>query len=319
MHEAARLSRRSLLAGWLGCFLAGRTSGRGAKLFEESAQYSESVYADAVSADGRHGFIVRLARYPKLRQSRLWCHGFADDAVFAFTDHGAPCGDAVTDLAARRANYGGADGLPARFERIGERLQPSRCRIEANVLAHRAAHPDHGPGTVPLRVEATFVPGHEPVSSLAGRSEVLGAVEGSLRLGEKTLHLETLGHFHEQVRDTPRWRAPFCYATIRGANVYSVAIKLEQGAVGFVVRDDETARVTDFEIEAPSNERAGRSAVLVLEGGERVSCRYRDAHVYSVPIDDVRRRGSLVAGTMSDVAVSGCINDYLPERLSYLS
>ncbi|MEM1249084.1 MAG: hypothetical protein AAGK22_22075 [Acidobacteriota bacterium] len=315
--QAARLSRRSLLAGSLGCFFGGRAFGRA---LEDNADYSESVYADAVSADGRHGFIVRLARYPQLGQSRLWCHGFSGDDVFAFTDHDAPCGEAVTDLASGLAKYGGsADRLPARLERVGVRLRPSRCRIEAQVNAHGAAHPDHGPGTVSMHVDATFVPGHAPVSSLAGRSEVLGAVEGTLRLGEKTLRLQAPGHFHEQVRDTPRWQAPFCYATIRGANLYSVAIKLEQGAVGFVVRDGETSRVTDFEIEAPSSERAGRRALLVLESGERVSCRYRDTHVYSVPIDDLRRRGSLVVGTMSDVAVSGCINDYLPERLSYLS
>lgn len=314
---ASRLSRRSLLTG-LGGLLAVRGSARSLGSLRQSATYSESVYADAVSLDGRAGFIVRLARYPSLGQSRVWCHAFSGDRVFAFTDHEAPCSDSVTDLKADVADYGG-DGTPLRLQRFGERLGPTHCRIEAEVLAHRSAHPDHGPGSVPLRVEATFAPGHAPVSSLVGRSEVLGAVEATLRMGEETVPLQTLGHFHEQVRETPRWQAPFCYATLRGSDFFSVAIKLERGAVGFVVRGAETSRVEGFEIDAPAQEPASRVAELILESGERLRGEYRDTHVYSVPIDDVRRRGSLVAGEMGARAVSGCVNDYLPERLSYRS
>lgn len=171
---------------------------------------------------------------------------------------------------------------------------------------------------MPVRLTGTFEPAHDSVSSLSGRTEVLGRVEAELTVDGATTSLRARGHFHEQVRSTPRWVAPFCYATLRGPGVHSVAIKLARGAVGFLLRGDEASKVTEVEIDAPAPSAASRRVVLHLEGGEKVAGTYHDSYVYSVPIGEVRRRGSVVRGELAGVKVSGCVNDYLPERLEYL-
>ena len=287
--------------------------------------YSESVYADAVSADGLRGFILRIGRYPDVGISWAWGHVFHDGEVFAFTNHELPCTAQQTDLEGRLARYSlPGDGPMLHLERRGERAAPTLCTARAQLPAHRSAHPPHGPGDTAVRIDASFAPAHEPVSSLSGRTEVLGDVSGSVEIdGPRRAEGQNgefawRGHFHEQVRTSPRWMASFCYATLRGDGYQSVAIKLEQGAVGFVIREGRAAKVTEFEIEAPSETLATRRFVLALEDGERIEGTYQDTYVYSVPIYDVRRRGSIVVGEASGTAISGCVNDYLPHRLTYL-
>ena len=282
--------------------------------------YSESVYADAISADGQNGFVCRIGRYPSIDISWAWVHVFDNGKVFAFTDHRLPCDAERTDLAAGHVAYvvERAD-TRLRLERAGPREAPRECNVVAASRGHRSEHAEHGQGRIPLVIEASFRPAHEPVSSLSGRTEVLGHMSGMLEIADESHSVDWRGHFHEQVRSTPRWMAPFCYATLRGDDYHSVAIKLGQGAVGFVVRADAAARVTGFDIEPPAGVGGGRRFALHLETGERIEGTYLETHVYSIPIYEVRRRGSVVGGEAGGVQVSGCINDYLPERLSYLA
>ncbi len=282
--------------------------------------HSESVYADAISPDGDLGFICRIARYPSINVSWAWVHAFQGGKTLAFTSQEMPCSEQQTHLDETDVAYTATRGdTRLRLTRTGPRDAPEVCRISGSVGAHRSAHAEHGVGATPIRLDATFRPAHAPVSSLSGRTEVLGSMSGTVEMDGVSHLVDWQGHFHEQVRSTPRWMAPFCYATLRGPGYHSVAIKLEQGAVGFVVRSEKADSVNAFDIEPPSQQPSARRFALTLAGGDRIEGVYRDTYVYSVPIYDVRRRGSVVVGEADNVAVSGCVNDYLPERLSYLT
>ena len=295
------IDRRALFArtaAWgLGLLAAERARGRRAT--EDLpprgvAAYSESVYADAVSEDGSTGFIVRLCRYPEAGVAWCWGHAFRDGELFAFTDHAVPCDPAVSDLDAAEVAYRAErPGYSIALRRVGPSSRPVRCTARSRFAAHPfprsagAQAPPPGDGPVAMHIEAIFAPAHDPVSSLAGRTEVLGTVSAELQIGERTTALACRGHFDEQQQDRPRWTAPFCYATLRGPDYHSVAILLEQGAVGFVERGGQIDRVVGFAIEPPSDGPGERHFEMRLDAAEPVRGVYRDTHVYAVPVYDL--------------------------------
>lgn len=83
--------------------------------------WSESVYLDAVSPDGRTGFVTRLARHVDGGRTWLWAHGFdVDGPTVAFVRDDLPCdGDRTVDDDASVVYSVEAEGVSARFERVG--------------------------------------------------------------------------------------------------------------------------------------------------------------------------------------------------------
>jgi hypothetical protein len=307
--------------------------------------YSESAYFDLVSDDGETGFIARIGRYPSLGKSWLWGHAFDREGMCAFTTEDGPSTAEATDLDRASVSYAASsEGATLLLSRQGLRAQPRQFTAEVSFEGHSVdrstsagdgGHPPHGPGSVPVSLTASLQPGHPPATNLSGRTEVLGQGTCQLRIGERTHHLEARGHFHEQTQERPRFVNPFVYATLRGPGFYSVAIKIEAGAVGFAWIDDRTFAVTAFEIDAPQETAASKRRYRLElhdeqgdeQGGEQqhVEAELDERHLYSVPIYDGRRRGTLVTGKLAGPAatdspartISGCVNDHLPARLDY--
>lgn len=304
--------------------------------------YSESAYLDLVSDDGETGFIARIGRYPSLGRSWLWAHAFDRNGMYCFTTENGSSTSEATDLDRSDVEYKGrGDGARLRLLRRGPRSAPRHFYAEASFRGHfsdrlttRAggAHPPHGRGAVKVSLSALLRPGHPPASNLSGRTEVLGEGTAHLTIGGQTHSLSARGHFHEQTQERPRFVNPFVYATLRGEGFYSEAIRHENGSVGFAWIDDRLFQVTDFAIEAPQETAAGKRRYRLLAKSEpdgatrRIEAELSEQHLYSVPIYDQRRRGTIVqanlrsdAGTPGSHArtVSGCVNDHLSERLDY--
>lgn len=289
-------------------------------LMNESAQRdlettSEAVYADCVSEDGRQGLVVRLCRYPEAGFAWLWCHLFLDGRTWAYTEHTLDCDGALTDLTADPTRYvlqwpSGA----VRFERSGPREMPRRCLITARCSAHRSRHAPHGAGPEAVKVDVAFHPASRAVSNLAGRTEVLGTVEGSVVASGATTPIRGRGQFHEQVQTAPRFTTPFTYLTLRGADIGFIAIRLRDRGRGFLLRPDAVTEIVRIGLTPPGSERR---LELEDQGGTMTVGELVTTHDYSVPVFDGIRPGTLVTGTLGGRPVSGCVNDYLTDDLGF--
>jgi hypothetical protein len=334
---ASRVSRRRAL-GWLAAAPAAlafgtRRSGvgqesSGRRLVRGEAIWSESVYLDAVSADGRSGFVVRIGRFPEARVAWLWGHVFTPESgLLGFVDHEAPDGSDRTEVEAGEARYEGSSGegerrADLRIVRVGPRLAPRTVRLTARlplVPAPLAGGDDSSrvkpPGVAEL--QAVWQPRHSVFESLTGRSEALGVTEATLRLAGAEKPVRGFGHFHEQHQERPRFTTPFVYCTLRGVRFSCIAIRSRGADLGFAVREPGSQPVAIARIGiGPPGEKRGLRLELA-DGGVLVGsldATYR----YTNELFGVLRQASIVRGEVGGEPVSGCVNDFLEGEIEYL-
>lgn len=276
---------------------------------------SEAVYADCVSDDGRRGFVVRLCRYPEAGFAWVWCHLFLDGQVYAFTDHTLACDGSPSVLEADPLRYALAwpEGR-VDFERDGDRQAPRRVSVAARCAAHAVAHPPHGNGPIECSIEAVFHPAAGAVSNLPGRSEVLGTMRATLVVNGRRQILEGRAQFHEQVQTIPRFTAPFTYLTLRGADLGLIAIRGARGSGGYLLRPDAVTEIVRIGLSPPGSVRR---LALEQRDGNLLTGELVTAYDYSVPVFNGYRPGTLISGSLAGIAVTGCVNDYLTDQLSF--
>jgi len=274
---------------------------------------SEAVYLDTVSADGEEAVIVRLCRYPADGVAWLWAHVFEQGRVCAFTQHDLACDVGATPIHGDRARYGiDADHGRATFERSGPAAAPRAASVYGAFEMHDSRHAPHGGGPILVEIDARFVPAGVSVSNLPGRSETLGRVEAHVRMGARAWHIRGAGQFHEQLQSTPRFEEPFVYGTLRGA-AGCVFVRGMGGARGFWIESGRQVAVERVELSPPGSVR---TIVLHCADGLRQGA-LRVTYDYTIPIDARRRPGTIVVGEIGGIEMSGCLNDYLVDRIDY--
>jgi len=277
---------------------------------------SEAVYLDCVTDSGDAAFIARLCRYPRPGFAWVWGHLFVDNHVYAFTDHELPCDDLETNLDQDPTAYqlSWPNGVVA-MHRSGPRHSPLACNLEGRFMVRDSAHPAHGDGPLECQVSATFRASSGAISNRAGRSEVLGTASITARLGDREFSFNGRSQFHEQVQTDPRFTAPFSYLTLRGADLGVIAIRGSRGARGHLLGRNEVIEIDRIELTPPGSVRElglhGRDGSFFAGG------RLRTTYDYSVPVFDGYRPGTLVTGELAGATVSGCINDFLLDRLHF--
>jgi hypothetical protein len=275
---------------------------------------SEAVYLDVVAPNAERGLIVRLCRHPQEGFAWLWGHVFLDGRVFAFTQHDVPCQAAVTHVEGARVSYRSEGGWSSlAVDRDGRLDSMVGARVEGTYALHESRHAPHGPGPIVATIEAAFVPTGRAVSNLPGRNEVIGEVRATLVLGRHTFEVNGRGQFHEQVQTEPRFTTPFVYGTLRAEDCATVFVRLARGARGHWIEGGGSHRVDRVEISPPGSRR---SIVLHTEVGPRTGT-LETRYDYSIPVATALRPGTIVTGEIAGRAVSGCINDFLVDRLEY--
>ena len=277
--------------------------------------HSEAVYLDCVSDDGQTGCIVRLCRYPQAGFAWIWMHLFSNGRIFACTRHELACDPAETDLSADPTRYrlawpqGEVD-----FLRNGHRSAPVSTELHCRGLVHEAPHPPHGDGQHPCRIDASFRAASEAVSNRAGRTESLGTVSVQVEVNGEKEAFTGRGQFHEQVQTEPRFTRPFSYLTLRGPDLGLIAIRGPGGARGHLLTGDAVTAIARIELTPPGSRRR-----LTLHGrnSERIQGELRTSYDYSIPVYDHYRPGSLISGSLDGTPVSGCVNDFLLDRLAF--
>jgi hypothetical protein len=284
--------------------------GRAARMTDHHLDevWSESVYLDAVSRDGNHGFVIRLGRYPSLRTAWVWAHVFTPDGCVSFNDDSVSCTPVRVAVGDADVTYTDADGMSS-FTRAGPRGAIVEGRASVRVDAHPGAVAPRGRGPVPLTIDATFSPhGVLPgAGNLTGRTEEHGTVSVRASWPGGGLALEALGQWHEQHQDTPRFRVPFTYITVRGDDASLVAIVGPRASGGILRQRGEGMRATEVRISPPGGERTLECA---LEDGTVITGALGRTYTYAVPIDGRPRPGTLVTGSLDGASVSGCVNDW---------
>lgn len=281
--------------------------------------YSESVYLDLVTADGRSGFVVRIGRFPEARVAWLWGHVFTPETgMLAFLDHEAPDSESRTAVEAEDVRYSGtsgqdvAGGASIELSRSGPRLAPKEAGLAAR-LPLRISRPSGDASKLAVaELHATFRPRHPVFESLTGRSEVLGATEATLQLAGDEVPLRGFGHFHEQHQEGPRFTTPFTYASLRGVRFSCIAIQ-SRGARGadrgFAVREPGSPAVAISKIEIGEPADSRRLRLELADGSVRLgmlSATYR----YTNALFGVERQASVVRGEVGGEPVTGCVNDF---------
>jgi hypothetical protein len=281
--------------------------------------WSESVHLDCFSPDGQTGFSVRLCRYPTERTAWLWCFVFAPDGVYMYNDNYLECGDQKTSVEDASIAYTPADPDLALFHREGTREAPDHARVVMDVLAHAGVYdPPYGPGSTPVRLEATFRPGGPSASTKPGRVEFFGEVHGTARAGGRTIDFSGLGQWHEQHLTEPRFRNRFVACSLRGPGLEIVTTAYEDGrSWGYVTRGEERLAVRRFTSRDLSLDPVGASRMLEieLEDGTVLKGRADAAHLYTVGIYGMRRPSSVAVAEFDGRRVSGWINEMTDAEL----
>jgi hypothetical protein len=285
-------------------------------LVRGETMYSESVYLDLVTADGRSGFVVRIGRFPEARVAWLWGHVFTPKTgMLAFLDHEAPDSETRTPVEAENVRYSGtsgqgvAGGASIEILRSGARLAPKEAGLTAR-LPLRISRPSGDASRLDVAdLRATFRPRYPVFESLTGRSEVLGVTEATLQLAGDEVPLRGFGHFHEQHQDAPRFTTPFTYATLRGVSFSCIALQSRGTDRGFAVREPGSPAVAIAKIEIGPPADSRRLRLELADGSVRLGM-LRATYRYTNPLFGVERQASVVSGEVGGEPVTGCVNDF---------
>ena len=259
---------------------------------------TESVYLDAVSADGRTAFVTRLARHVDEGVAWLWLHGFGEGFEVAFLRDDIELVAPATEEAATGACYSlDAGGVSARFERTGPAGAPREAHVTVRVPAHG------------IELDATFVASGPAGSNLPGRTEVLGRVDATMTTPAGANTLQALGQFHEQHQTAPRFQVPFTYGTLRGDDAGIVFLIGPRASGAFVNTPAGTATARQVRISPPGDDRELEAD---LEAGDTLRFRLERTHHYLLPINGHPRESSIVVAHGAGGELSGCVNDWTP-------
>lgn len=276
--------------------------------FRNLETLSESVHSGIASEDGELRCTVRLCRYPALGLAWLWMHARTPDGFFSFVDHLAPCGREATAAQNDRVSYSDTAGRLV-FERLGPVDEPREARIRGQCLARKTTASGFGNGSHRMSVEITFHPARLYQGLNEGRTEVFGRSSAVLQIDGRTIRFEGPGQFHEQGQTTPRFTAPFCYATLWGVgDAASTMLIAPRRRNGYLLEGKKASDIASVAIDPPAARRAIRFA---LRDGRRFEGEASVVQAYTIPITGNLWRGHMVRVDMANTTFMGHVNDYI--------
>ena len=270
--------------------------------------WSESIYADCVTADGTSGYMLRLCRYPDQSTSWLWAWVFTPKKVYGYNCHYLPCPEERSIVENPDLTYEQPGDPYAMFHRQGPRDSPQGASALVKVKSHERQIVPHNPGPVSLTVDAGMESVTPPWRINPYRSEWIGEASGKVEINGQAINIQGLGHWHEQHQKAPRFQTPFVYLTLRGKNLCLIGTITETEKLGHVVKPSGVKAIVDMEITEPSE---GRRLSVSLEGGDVLKGTIFTRHSYSTPIYDRQRPGTLVTAQIDGEHLSGCVNTWL--------
>ena len=264
------------------------------------------------AVDASTTFDVRIARFPEAESGSLWFYLFVDGVQYGLVDDAVTLPDpGVTRIDAADARFALSGSSIASLAGSNRQGRSMGGVLTARGHLHRNAHPETGPGSVLVQIEATLEASHEPIRVRPGRIEVMGQVRGVVRIENAVHSFELPGKWHEQVGERPSFAPAFTYLSIQGNSVGLMATRHERGAWGYVFADGRTEAVVDLEIDGYG--AAERAFSATLANGARVQGRATVVREVSVPIEGQRRPGATVLVESSLGPLVGVLNDWQPE------
>lgn len=286
-----------------------------------SPSFTESTLLDLVTADGRSGFMVRIARHVDEGRAWVWLVAFSPHGVFGFAEDRLSCShDRTTDdgsMATYEAQFGLERGIEAVLSRRGSSLVPVGGACVVDVRGHGVPDIPRGPGADRIRLEATFeIRGQRAGSNLPGRTESIAEVDARLSVAGQTFSLSGLGQFHEQLQDAPRFDTPFTYLSLRGQHLSMIGLRGPRAGGAVLITDSKTEARQGLDVEPIDLENVMKTRKFRVGSlgnlAPSVSGTAEPTLFYSIPIGTGRRPSLIVRGEIEGHSVSGFINDWVP-------
>ena len=280
---------------------------KGIDYLSQERIWSESIYADCVTADGKTGYMLRLCRYPDQATSWLWAWVFTPDNIYGFNNHYLPCPEQRSIVEDPDLTYEQPGDSYAIFHRQGSRNNPQGASVSINVMAHEGIIAPHESGPISMAVEAHMSSHTPPWRINPYRSEWIGKTRGKMTVNGQEIDIQGFGHWHEQHQKAPRFQTPFIYLTLRGKNLCLIGTITQTEKLGHVVKSSGVEKIINMDISPLGEQRQIR---IELDNGEVLDGTIFTRHRYSTPIYDQQRPGTLVNATFREERLSGCVNNW---------
>jgi hypothetical protein len=151
------------------CATGGLIASSHSLAWSTTQNYAESVAMTGHSTDGNTTFDVRIARLPDRMQSTLWMYAYVDDIQYSLIEHVPSLAHSGrTHIEAKDAEFTFTGHSHAQLLGRDRFSAAMTGYLKAQGNTHQTPHPDPGPGTLPLQIEARFQASHTPINVRAG-------------------------------------------------------------------------------------------------------------------------------------------------------
>ena len=273
--------------------------------------YSESAAMTGYADDASTTFDVRIARVPETGKASLWFYVFSGGIQLALVADSVQSPGGATRIELADASFSVSGSATASLSGSNRQTPEMAGRLTARGHLHQTADPDPGAGDTLVQIEAQLSASHTPIRVRPGRIEVMGRVQGQLRIENSVRPFDLHGKWHEQTGDRPSFAPAFTYLFLQGTQVGLMTTRHERGAWGYLLTDGSTEKVIGLQIEPYG--QAVRSFVATLENGENISGTARIVREVSVPIEGRRRPGATVLVESDLGNLVGVLNDWQPD------
>lgn len=274
--------------------------------------YAESMAISGLREDAAFSFIVRLARFPPKQKATLWVSAHIDGTDYAVTDEALSLShNQATPIAEQEVVFEATGSSHATFRSFARHSAEMHGVVSAGSKAHKAEHPEPGPGSLPVTIETAFKVSHTPANVRPGRREMMGRVTGTITLGDDSWQFDMPGKWHEQVGPRPRFAPAFTYLFVQGEGIGIMTSKHASGAFGYLLANGTTVAVNDMQIEPYGNNP--RAFTITLEYGHQIKGIARIVRETSLPIEGKRRPGATVIVESDIGRMVGVLNDWNPD------
>ncbi|MFW9881098.1 MAG: hypothetical protein ACFFG0_49175 [Candidatus Thorarchaeota archaeon] len=272
--------------------------------------WSESVYADSVSSDGRIAIMVRLCRYPEYSTLWLWAFCFLPQGIYGYNNNYLPCGNEISLVEGPDLKYVHSGQENAKFERFGPRDSPNGAHVTVDIKAHKGSKVPQNLGPLVMQIKADFTPKHKPWRLNRYRTEWINEAKIEVKIDNSEFSCKGYGHWHEQHQKAPRWKTQFTYISLRGTNLSLIGSASEPNDAGFVVKSSKRIKITQIKIDPPST---NRNIKMMLEDNSILKGEIHTIYEYLVPVYSQWRPGTIVTAQFGKEILTGCVNDWLIE------
>lgn len=269
--------------------------------------WSESVYADCVSSNGKKAIMARFCRYPEQSTSWLWIFCFIHDTIYGYNNNYLPCHNEISDVEGSDLEYSHYGKEKAIFKRSGPRDFPRGAQVSIDLNVHKGFKVPQEEGLVKIQLKTKFTPKLNPWRMNKYRTEWINHAKTIIKMENSEIEFEGFGHWHEQYQKAPRWKTPFTYITLRSENLSLIGSSMEPDDAGFAVYLSKRKKIQNIQIEPPKIKRNIR---IELEDSSVLKGKIDTIYSYLVPVYNRWRPGTIVKAEVEGELLSGCVNDW---------